>query len=610
MDYGKAKDIRKQGLSSLITENLVGGKGIGSSFTSAISDRTKATFTGIKESFDPLNIAKKMTGGSKLAPALLGRMMGRKQEDIEHFSGKPKKSKGLFGGLFGGKSNDSREMAESLGSIYKELQRASEEKKLDKQEQKNKVEGQEAEEQRRNSEIIKAIIGTRIKSTKSNKDKIKEIKQTEKEKPFRDEKGRFAKKPTEKEFGKEPTTPSGPTGPTVPTTKAPAPSAPTAPPSRAPSAPAPSAPTAPPSKPPTTPAPSAPTAPPSKPPSAPAPSAPTAPPSKPSVPTATPQAPTSIIPKPAVSTGTKIAAGTATALKGRAAQVAVALGTLGITSKAAIGAIVATSAKESGLDPFKPEDGVKPWKATLEKRGVDYLYLKFPQLAKGGRVAKQLNMPDGVPADYIKQIMDKGDEAWFTLVYPGGADAYKYRGRGLIQITGKGVYKSVGDIIGIDLEKDPDAITRDFDTAAKATGAYLMNSLGRGDSKKGLAALNALSDEKESLKVVIANVARGFAGSDKDKIDKMFDPSSNLGKTTASQLEAASKYSQLGSDAASGKQIDQASKENKDLKQTTNDKPAPSVVNNLNVDSKNSSSSREKPKEEDDRPAFLKKAKG
>ena len=30
----------------------------------------QATFTGIKESFDPLNIAKKMTGGSKLAPAL------------------------------------------------------------------------------------------------------------------------------------------------------------------------------------------------------------------------------------------------------------------------------------------------------------------------------------------------------------------------------------------------------------------------------------------------------------------------------------------------------------------------------------------------------------
>ena len=110
--------------------------------------------------------------------------------------------------------------------------------------------------------------------------------------------------------------------------------------------------------------------------------------------------------------------------------------------------------------------------------------------------------------------------------------------------------------------------------------------------------------------MVISNVASGFAGSDKNKIDKMFDPNTNLGKTTASQLEAAKQYTQLGSDAASGTQLDQSSKQNKDLKQTTNDKPAPSVVNNLNVDSKNSPSSREKPKEEDDRPAFLKKAKG
>jgi hypothetical protein len=286
-------------------------------------------------------------------------------------------------------------------------------------------------------------------------------------------------------------------------------------------------------------------------------------------------------------------AAAATGLSGRASQVAIALASLGITSKAAVGAIVATSAKESGLDPFKPEDGAKPWLNTLNGKPkvvngktlspLEYIYTKFPQLAPGGRVAKQLNMPDGVSEDYIRQTMAKGDEAWFTLVYPGGADAYKYRGRGLIQITGKGVYKAVGDIIGVDLEKDPDAITRDFDTAARATGAYLMNSLGRGDSKKGLAALNALTDEKEALKMVIANVARGGAGSDKEKIDKMFDPSTNLGKTTASQLEAAGKYSQLGSDAASGDKINSASTENKNLKadaSANQDKPAITVNNN------------------------------
>jgi hypothetical protein len=289
-------------------------------------------------------------------------------------------------------------------------------------------------------------------------------------------------------------------------------------------------------------------------------------------------------------------------MAGKAAQVAMGLTAMGITSKSAIAAIVATSAKESGLDPFKPEDGAKPWLNTLNGKPkvvngktlspLEYIYTKFPQLGPGGRVAKQLNMPNGVPEDYIRETIAKGDEAWFTLVYPGGADAYKYRGRGLIQITGKGVYKAVGDIIGIDLVKDPDAITRDFDTAAKATGAYLMNSIGRGNSKKGLEELNKLKDDKEALKLVIANVASGNAGSDKDKIDKMFDPNTNMGKTTASQLEAAGKYTQLGSEAATGAKIDQSSSANRDMKADANtQQPAPVNVNNTYENKKSSPSS-------------------
>ena len=555
-----------------MTDKLTGGQGIGSSLRETISEKTKAKMTGIKETFDPMNIVKTMTFGSKLGPALYGKMMGRSKEDMKYFTDKKTRGPGK-NKTPGQLDSQADSMAvDALGLIYRLMLRNLDDEKTRKAEEKGSIEEKDSEEELRNQELVKALTGRR------KKEKVKE-------KPYRDEKGRFAKRPTEEKPKPEPTkeppkkggkkeeapkpTEKKPKVEKAPTPKE-APKAPEkVPPKEAPKAP---------EKVPPKEAPKAPT---------------TKEVTKPSAPSVT---------------AAKVATGSAAAgLTGRAAQVAVALGTLGITSKAAIGAIVATSAKESGLDPFKPEDGVKPWKATLEKRGVDYLYLKFPQLAKGGRVAKQLNMPDGVPADYIKQIMDKGDEAWFTLVYPGGADAYKYRGRGLIQITGKGVYKSVGDIIGIDLEKDPDAITRDFDTAAKATGAYLMNSLGRGDSKKGLAALNALSDEKEALKVVIANVARGFAGSDKDKIDKMFDPSSNLGKTTASQLEAASKYSQLGSDAASGKQIDQASKENKDLKESLNkDKPKQTTTNNTAVTAENKET-KQSTETVDDRPAHLKK---
>ena len=548
-----------------MTDKLTGGQGIGSSLRETLSEKSKARMTGIKETFDPMNIVKTLTFGSKLGPALYGKMMGRSKEDMKYFTDKKTRGPGK-NKTPGQLDSQADSMAvDALGLIYRLMLRSQEDEKLRREEEKNSIEERDSEEELRNQELVKALTARR------KKEKPKKEKPTKEEPTPEPQKG--PKKEEPKKGGKKEEAPK-PTGKKPKVEKAPTPKEAPKAPEKVPPKEAPKAP----EKVPPKEAPKAPT---------------TKEVTKPSAPSAT---------------AAKVATGGAAAgLTGRAAQVAVALGTLGITSKAAIGAIVATSAKESGLDPFKPEDGVKPWKATLEKRGVDYLYLKFPQLAKGGRVAKQLNMPDGVPADYIKQIMDKGDEAWFTLVYPGGADAYKYRGRGLIQITGKGVYKSVGDIIGIDLEKDPDAITRDFDTAAKATGAYLMNSLGRGDSKKGLAALNALSDEKEALKVVIANVARGFAGSDKDKIDKMFDPSSNLGKTTASQLEAASKYSQLGSDAASGKQIDQSSKENKDLKESLNkDKPKQSTVNNTTVTSENKET-KQSSESVDDRPAHLKK---
>lgn len=88
MDYYKAQTIRKTGLSDLIADEIAGGGGITSSIGKGISQKTSAAVTGIKQRFDPLNIAKFVTGGSNLAPAMLGRLTGRKQKDIKFFSGK------------------------------------------------------------------------------------------------------------------------------------------------------------------------------------------------------------------------------------------------------------------------------------------------------------------------------------------------------------------------------------------------------------------------------------------------------------------------------------------------------------------------------------------
>jgi hypothetical protein len=87
MDYGTAKSIRGRSLSSMVTQRIRSGGGVGSSIRSAISQKMRARMTGIKEKFDPMNVAKFLTGGSNLAPAILGRLTGRSQRDINYFSG-------------------------------------------------------------------------------------------------------------------------------------------------------------------------------------------------------------------------------------------------------------------------------------------------------------------------------------------------------------------------------------------------------------------------------------------------------------------------------------------------------------------------------------------
>jgi soluble lytic murein transglycosylase-like protein len=186
MDYGKAEGIRKKGLAGLITENLVEGQGIGSSFGSAISDRTKATFTGIQEKFDPLNIAKKITGGSNLAPALFGRLTGRKQSSIEYFA-KPKRkvsSKGVNFETGGSLNNDS--FTETLGLIYEELKLAEEDRKIINQSKKTEEQNREKEEDRRNKSIVEALTARR-KPEETPKEKAKK-KKKETEKKGKDKK--------------------------------------------------------------------------------------------------------------------------------------------------------------------------------------------------------------------------------------------------------------------------------------------------------------------------------------------------------------------------------------------------------------------------------------
>ncbi len=176
MDYQQAADTRKKGLISSITDKLVSGQGIGSSIGGALSEKTQATVKGFKEKFDVLNIAKTLTGGSKLAPALLGRVLGRKQSDIEYFAGG--KSKKI-------KSTDiaqTNQMAiDVLGLIYREMLRVEEQRKTDFEDAKEEKNKETNSEDIRNQEIIAALTGKKAKRKKAIVPKEKKESKKEKE---------------------------------------------------------------------------------------------------------------------------------------------------------------------------------------------------------------------------------------------------------------------------------------------------------------------------------------------------------------------------------------------------------------------------------------------
>lgn len=220
-----------------------------------------------------------------------------------------------------------------------------------------------------------------------------------------------------------------------------------------------------------------------------------------------------------------------------------ALMEMGITNVSAIKALVLTAAKESGLDPQSKESGPKDWLASLKKRGINYIYAKLVMLAPGGRVAIQMGFSsdkkikpgdpgykhEGVPKEVLEKMLSSmSEEDFFNFIYDGlttnkqPGDGYKFRGRGFIQITGRSIYKDIGKIIGIDLENDPDAVMKDFGTAAKVMAAYFMMGMGK---EKGIKTLNSFSNDEEALKRVIASVASGAVALDKQKTEDMFSGS-------------------------------------------------------------------------------------
>lgn len=158
MDYQVAQNIRGRSFSSLIREKIYAGSGVGSAIGRTITGKLKATGTGIIEKIDPLNIAKFVTGGSKLAPAILGRLTGRSTRDIKYFAGDNQAKRRYtpiqnYGGgsELGGSSIDI--LDQILSFLKSSYEKENERRELDKSFREEK----QYESERRHNEFIEIL---------------------------------------------------------------------------------------------------------------------------------------------------------------------------------------------------------------------------------------------------------------------------------------------------------------------------------------------------------------------------------------------------------------------------------------------------------------------
>lgn len=162
LTYQKAKRIRGTSLTDLLTDQLLYEPSIGKAIKRTLSLKTQSKIKGIKEKFDPLNIAKFLTGGSKLAPALLGRMTGRNIRDIEYFTGRNRpirigsetasKIKPLEQG-----QEDFSAINEHLLKIYKFLRSSNENELKRSQKEQNFQEELQMEAEKRHEKFIREL---------------------------------------------------------------------------------------------------------------------------------------------------------------------------------------------------------------------------------------------------------------------------------------------------------------------------------------------------------------------------------------------------------------------------------------------------------------------
>lgn len=160
--YQQAKRIRKSSLTGLIADQLLYEKKISTAVKKAISLKTRGAVMGFTQKFDPLNIAKILTFGSSLGPAILGHLMKRDARDIEYFTGRLKpirESKTRVEKLGRGGELGDTMSSPVLQQIYAHLLKTREENKKRAELQLNHEEEYRMEAERRHKELLQVLSG-------------------------------------------------------------------------------------------------------------------------------------------------------------------------------------------------------------------------------------------------------------------------------------------------------------------------------------------------------------------------------------------------------------------------------------------------------------------
>jgi hypothetical protein len=163
LNYQQARSVRKAKFSDILLDQLAqSDRGVLGAVGKTISMKAQARIKGIKEKFDPLNIVRFMTMGSRFGPALFGKMTGRNQRDIDYFTGRTKSVVGTRNTAdklkrVGGTGGDSEGINQQLSKIFSFLQNNREEDIKLKQLAKNSEEEIALEKGKRHKELVDTL---------------------------------------------------------------------------------------------------------------------------------------------------------------------------------------------------------------------------------------------------------------------------------------------------------------------------------------------------------------------------------------------------------------------------------------------------------------------